>query len=102
MVWPSGEKRAAPTWPPRNVSLVKTGVEDFWVACPAQNAAAATNNKAGIAISNGDLNLVALARCDPVTGLAAPLSDDKLSRSKARSRADWKRCPGSFSRQCRT
>ena len=53
MVWPSGENRAAPTWPPRKVSRLKTGAEDFLVACPAQNAAAATSSKAGIAISNG-------------------------------------------------
>ncbi len=38
--------------------------------------------------------------------MASPLRDgdeppDKLARSKARSRIDWKRCAGSFSRQCR-
>src|ERR1700751_5057294 len=102
MVWPSGENRAVLTWPPRKVSRVKIGAGDFNVARPNQNAAAATTSRAGITTSKGVRKRAALVRRDPAIGLLALLTDDKLSRSNARSRADWKRRPGSFSREWRT
>src|SRR5580704_11620062 len=102
MVWPSGANRAEATCPPRKVRRVNTGFEAGTVARPAQNAAAAANSRTGIAATNEARHRPILANRDAGTAFAELLSEDKLSKSKARSRADWKRKLGSFSRQWRT
>jgi len=70
------------------VSREKTGAADLRVAWPAQKAATAASTSTGIAMSTGVRRRVALARRESVTNLAVALRDDRLSRSKAKSRAD--------------
>src|ERR1700732_519910 len=102
MVWPSGANRAEATCPPRKVSRVNTGFEAGTVARPAQNAAAGASRRTGTAASNEARKRPILANRDTATAFAELLREDRLSTSKARSRADWKRKLGSFSRQWRT
>src|SRR6266852_5793144 len=102
MVWPSGARRAAATWPPRKVRRVKSGFAVGDADRPAQNAAATASSRMGMAANKGVRNRPTWAQRDIATAVEALVTEDKLSRSKARSRADWNRMLGSFSRQWRT
>jgi len=71
-------------------------LNDGTVVRPAQNAAASASATTGITTGNGARSQPVRATRDAETAVAGVLPEDKLSRSNAKSRADWNRIACSF------
>ena len=65
----------------------------------AQNAAASASTTTGITTSSAARSRPARPTRNAETAIVGVLPEDKLSRSNAKSRADWNRIAGSFSKQ---
>ena len=102
-VWPSGAKRAACSVPRRNVSWRKLGASPVpRSAVPARMRPAATA-RASAAAATVRMRSTRRRGSRGVSAVPpAEASPERAARPNATSRADWKRSPGLFSRQCRT
>ena len=98
MFWPSGANLAPLIEPWRKVSRWNVGVLIFFVCLPPKKASTAVTINAIPTTTPGAI--LRLAWMD-LSGVVE-VKPEIVSRSKARSRADWKRPSGCFSKQWRT